>query len=165
MSSGSNAPEYEKVVWLLKKNMHIYLGSIRPPKGSIKSAKASQLKIVGSPEPISHLFVASVSEKDKRPCSARHFLTTLWSYGMVDPILQTRWSGLKNHESWVDMRRTLPLRMLMVDINMMEIDVRIVGSSDGIQILKISFFLQSPKRCTSQGKFTKKNTKYFCTQV
>ena len=66
--------------------MHIYLGSIRPPIGSVKSAKAFYLKIDGNPEPILHLFATSATEKDKWPSSVSHFLTTPWSYGMNDPI-------------------------------------------------------------------------------
>ena len=55
----------KKVVWLLRKVMYLYIGSIQPPNGSVKSAKAFQLKINGNPEPILRLFVASVTKKEK----------------------------------------------------------------------------------------------------
>ena len=68
----------------------MYQGSIRANSGSIKSAKAFQLKIEGNLEPILRLCAASVTEKDKWPSSASHFLTTPWSHEMNDPILETR---------------------------------------------------------------------------
>ena len=73
-----------------QEGMHMYLGSIRPNNGSIKSAKAFQFNIDGNLEPILRLYAASVTEKDKWSSSATHFLTTPRSYRMNDPILETR---------------------------------------------------------------------------
>ena len=72
-----------------------------------------------------------------------YYFTSTWNSGTCGYQIREDWSILRVIQFLYTLRRKVEILI----------------------ILKISFFLQSPERCTTQGKIHEKNTKYSYTRV